>query len=101
MLMETPSVRHWRAARIDPPAASQKASDQVARVGNFHFHFFARAERAGLQLLDVLRLVHQQNVLVGGGLGLEKVVGLGDAGRDQAIADAAVFFGRKDVVADG
>ena len=30
---------------------------QVARVGNFHFHFFAGTERASLQLLDVFGFV--------------------------------------------
>ena len=35
------------------------------------------------------------------GWGSRKSFGVGDAGRDQAVADAAIFFGREDVVADG
>ena len=101
MLMQTRSVKHWRAARIDPPAASQKASHQVARVGNFHLHFFARAERAGLQLLHILRRVHEKNVEVGRGCRFQEVGGVGDAGRNQAVVNAPVFLGREDVVADG
>ena len=95
------SVRHCRAARIDPPAASQNASTSSRRVGNFHFHFFARAERAGLQLLHILRRVHQQNVLIGRGLRFEKICGLGDAVGDQPVVNAPIFFGGEDVVADG
>ena len=88
--------REDRASRRQPESV-----DQIARVGNFHFHFFARAERAGLQLLHVVGLVDEQDVLVGRGLRFEKVGGVGDAGGDQAIANAAILFGRKDVIADG
>ena len=62
------------AGREDRSAGRQPESfRQVARVGNFHLHFFAGAERAGLQLLDVLGLVDQQDVLIGGGLRFEKI----------------------------
>ena len=74
--------------------------DQVAREGNFHFHFFARAEGAALQFLHVLRLVDQQNVLVGGGLRFQEIRVVGDAADDQLVADAAVFLGREDVLPD-
>jgi hypothetical protein len=47
--------------------------DEIARVGNFHLHLFARAERAGLQLLYVFRFVDQKDVLIVGGLWLEKI----------------------------
>jgi hypothetical protein len=45
--------------------------------------------------------VDQENVLIGGGLGLEEIFWSGYTIRDQAIADAAVFLGGKDVGADG
>ena len=85
-----------RAARRQPESVGK-----IARVGNLHFHFFARAECAGLQLLHVVGLVDEKYVLVGRWLGFEKVGGVGDAGGDQAIANAAILFGREYVVADG
>ena len=99
--MHTRSVKHCRAARIDPPAASQNAFTNSLGERNFQLHRFARAQRSGLQLLHILRRVDQQNVQVGRGLRFEKIAGLGDAGRDQPIVNATVFFGREDVVADG
>ena len=70
-------------------------------VGDLHFHFFALGERPCFQLLHVLGLVDQEDVLIAGGLWLEKVFRAGDTGGDQAVADAAVLFGGKDVIADG
>ena len=87
--------RQDRSSRRQP-----EGLDQFRRKRNFQFHFLARAERAGLQLLHVLGLVYEQNVLIGGGLRLEKIRRLGDARGDQAIANAAIFFGGEDMRAD-
>ena len=73
---------------------------QLARVRDLHFHFFALGERAGLELLHVFGFVDQKDILIAGGLGLEEIGGVGDAGGDEAVADPAVLFGVKDVVAN-
>ena len=75
--------------------------DEVARVRNFHFHFFERGERTGLQSLDVIRLVNEQDVLVARGLRLQEILRDGDGCCEQTIADAAILFGGKNVHADG
>jgi hypothetical protein len=51
--------------------------------------------------LYVLGLVDEEDVLIGCGLRFEEVIRVGDASGDEAVADAAIFFGREDVVADG
>jgi len=83
------------------PGRQPERFRQVARVRNLHLHFFARAERAGLQLLHVLGSVHQPDFLIGRGLGFKEVFGLGDSLRDQPVAHPPVFFGGEDVVPDG
>jgi hypothetical protein len=45
--------------------------------------------------------MNQKYVLVGCGLGCDKVVGFGDSGLNQPLVDALVFFGREDVCPDG
>ena len=59
LIGEALARRQNRSTRRQPEGLGQ-----IAGVGNFHLHFFARGERARLQLLHVLRLVHQQNVLI-------------------------------------
>jgi hypothetical protein len=71
-----------------------------SRVGNFHFHFFAWAERAGLQFLHVLRGVHQENIEIGRRFGFQEVLGFGDPAGDQPIASAPVLLGREYVIPD-
>ena len=100
MLMQTRSVkalprRQNRSARRQP-----ECLDQFRREGNFQLHFFARAERARLQLLHILRRVHQQDVLIGCRLRLEKIARLRDAVGDQTVMNAPVLFSREDVLAD-
>src|SRR5215469_371103 len=85
-----------RSARSQP-----ERFDEVARVGDLHLHFFARAEPAGLQFLHVLRLVDQQDVLVSGGLGFEEIRLLCNGGGDEPVADEPVFLRREDVAPDG
>jgi hypothetical protein len=45
--------------------------------------------------------VDEQDVLIVRGLWLEKVCGSSDPAGNQPVTNAPVFFGRKDVVADG
>src|SRR5215472_12916105 len=85
-----------RSARSQP-----ERFDEVARVGNLHLHFFARAEPAGLQFLHILRLVDQQDVLVSGGLGFEEIRLLCNGGGDEPVADEPVFLRREDMAPDG
>ncbi len=68
---------------------------------NFELHLFLRAERAGLQLANILRDVDQQDVLIRSWLRREEVFGTGDSGFEQAVVDSAIFFGREDVCPDG
>jgi hypothetical protein len=94
-------IRQCLARGEDRSASRQpERVDQVARIGNLHLHFFARAERAGGQLVDVFGLVDEKNVLISGWPRFEEVRLLGNAALDQAIANAAVFFGGEDVLAD-
>lgn len=44
--------------------------------------------------------MYQKNVEVGCRQGFEKITALGDAGRDQPIMNAPIFFGREDMLAD-
>ncbi len=74
---------------------------QIARVGNFHFHFFAGAESSGLEFSYVFRRMHQQDVLVRRRLRFEEVRRVGDAVGNQSVVNAPVFFGREDMIADG
>src|SRR5215831_14314226 len=85
-----------RSARSQP-----ERLDEVARVGDLHLHFFARAEPAGLQFLHILRLVDQQDVLVSGGLGFEEIRRLCNGGGDEPVADEAVLLRREDMAPDG
>ena len=101
MLMQTLSVRALARCKDGSAGRQPEGFRQIARVGDFHLQFFARTESAGLQLLHVLGFVDKQDVLVGGGLGLEEIVGVGDAGGDEAVANAAIFFRGEDVLADG
>ncbi len=84
-----------------PTGGEPECLHQFRRKGNFQLQFFARAQRAGLQLVYILGLVDQQNVLIRGGLGIQKVAGLCDARFQQPVVNAPVFFGREDVLADG
>ena len=74
---------------------------EVARVGDFHFHFFARAERACFELVDVFGFVNEKYVLIGGGLRFEEIGGVGHSSGDETVTNATVLFGGKDVIADG
>jgi len=99
--VETDLVRHTLPRRQDRSAGSQPESiDQIARVGKLHFHRFSRAKCAGLQFLNVFGGVNQQDVFIGRRLGREKIVGIGNAHRDQAVMNAAIFFGREYVLPD-
>jgi len=51
--------------------------------------------------VDVVGFVDEEDVFVLGGLGCEKVIGLGGFRFQQTLADAAVFLGREDVLANG
>src|SRR5712692_6363090 len=48
-----------RSARCQP-----KGAHQFRRERYLQFHFFPRTERAGLQLLDILRSVDEQHILI-------------------------------------
>ena len=87
--------RQNRSARRQP-----ERLHQLRRVGDLHLHFFARGERACLQLLHVLRLVDQQNVLIGSRLRGEEIRRFGDSGFKQAVMNPPILFRRKDVLAD-
>ena len=52
-----------------------KAFDQRLAVGHLEFEFLAHRKSSGFQLVDVTGRVHQQHVFVGGGLGLDKILG--------------------------
>ena len=93
---QTPPRRQDRSTGGQP-----EGFDQITRVRDFHLHFFARTERSGLQLLNVIGLVHQQDVLIGRGLRFEEVFRLGDAGGNQTVTNTAILFGGEDVISDG
>ena len=74
---------------------------QLRRERNLQLLRFTRTKRSSLQFLHILWRMDQQNVEVGRGLGFEKVAHVGDAGGEKTVANAAIFFGRKDVSTDG
>src|ERR1017187_8105863 len=84
------------AARIEPEGAHQRR-----RVRDFEFQLFASAERTRLQFLDVLRSVHKQHVLVGCWIGNDKIGRRRNSGGEQMFMNALVFFGGKNMGADG
>jgi len=83
------------------PGRQPKRVDKLPRVRDFHFHLLARAECAGLQLVHVLRFVNQQNVLISGWFGFQKILRVRNAFSQQPVADAAIFLGGEDVLANG
>ena len=78
-----------------------KRLHQFLGVGNFHLQFFAGAERAGLQLVNPVGAVDQEDVAVIGFFRNDKIGGLGDAALQQPVMDEAVLGGGKHVLPIG
>jgi hypothetical protein len=88
--------RQNRTARRQP-----ESLHQLQRVGNLHFLLFAGGKRSGLEFLNVLRSVDQQDVLVRCGLRSYEVGACGHPGFQQSVVDAQVFLRRENMRADG
>ena len=74
---------------------------QGGRKGDFEFHLLAWSERAGLQFLDILRSVDEQDILIGCRMRSDKIGRLGNSGPEQPVMNALVFFRGKNMGADG
>ena len=79
----------------------QEGVDHLRRVRNLHLQFFARAETAFHELVDVVRGVDQHHVGFGGGLGCDEVEVVDQAEGEESLTNQAVFVGAKDMLADG
>jgi len=87
-------------AKNRSPRREPESIGKIARVGNFHLHFFPLAECSSLEFLNILRLMYQKNVLIGRRARLQKIFRASNTGGYQFVANAPVFLGREDVVAD-
>ena len=85
-----------RSARRQP-----EGPHQFRRERNLHLGFFARGKRSGLEFMDIRRRMNQQDVLVGCWMRRKKIRRIGHLRFDQPIMNAPIFFGRKDMLADG
>ena len=97
MLNPIPFSSASRAASMDPPAASQNAPPSAA-VRNLQPQDVLVAERAVAQFGNVLRLVHQPHVVVGGRLRLHEVFRHREPAAQHTVFQPAIFLGWKDVL---
>src|SRR3981081_4341535 len=58
------------------PCRQPECPNEFGGKRNFELHLFLRAERAGLQLANILGDVYQQDVLIGSWLRREEVFGI-------------------------
>lgn len=95
------AVRESAPPCFDGATGAEPAGfDQFLGVRNLHAQFFDGAERAGLEFVDILGRVNEQNVLVGGGCGRDEVRRRGEFLFDERIVDEAIFLRWKNVRAE-
>jgi hypothetical protein len=75
-----------------------KRFDQRPAIGHFKFEFFADRESSGSQLVNVYRSVCQKDVLVVGGLWLDKILRDGCTEFEQAVAYKPILLAWKNVM---
>ena len=95
-VLERAFRRQNRAAGVE-----HEGVDHLRRIGNLHLQFFARAQAAFHQLVDVEWRVHQQDIGFAGGLGNDEVALVSHVLLKKQLANQAIFVGAKDVLADG
>ncbi len=100
MFTATPFFSACCAARIDPPAASQKACTSSGEYGIFKLHFFPSGKRPGFQLLNVMRGVDEKDVLIRCRLRRDEVGTIGNSRFDQLPVHAPIFLCRENMLAD-
>ena len=71
--------------------------DGLLRARDFQPHPFGRAQRVVLELIDIFRRVHAQDVFIAGRFGSDDVGRIGNAFGDQPVADQAELLGGKNV----
>src|SRR3954468_24174051 len=74
---------------------------QFRRERNFKLKFFTGGESSSLQLLDILRRMDQQDVLIGSWLRCNEVFRPGNTAFDQLIMHTTIFLRRKNMLPDG
>ena len=100
MLNRHPIFQRIVSRQHRSPRRHPERPHQFRRVGNLHLQFLPRRKRPGLQLLHILRRMHQQDVLVRRRTRRHEVLRLRHARLYQPLVDALVLLGREDVRAD-
>ena len=100
--VDTHAVPKRQVGRENRSAGHQpKRLDQRPAIGHLKFEFLADRESSGFQLVDVQRSVHQKDVLIGGGLGLDEILRDGCSEFEQTVAYKPILLAWKDVMPEG